>query len=182
MKNLLYLVAIVAIFSSCRTVKKVTDTKKETVEEITQTKEDSTGVKTSNSTNVTTIEQEDSSAFEIQFDTTGNGTLGKPEDYIYIDTAGNITVKGRIKTIKGKANSKTFIKDSTRTETKDTASKKIDNTVQKKKTTEVKHSETNRKGIFQIAFWPVFAAAIIFFIFLYLKRKKDKKVQSILKQ
>ena len=180
MKNFFFLIAAVAIFTSCRTVKKVTDTRKETVEEITQTVEDSAGVKTSITNSVVVTDEEDSSSVEIWFDTTDNSNPLKPEDYLSIDTAGNIVIKGRIDKIKAKTGTKTVKKDSTTIATRDTASKRTEQTVEKKHTTEEKHSTTDRKGIFSIAFWPVFAAAIVIFILLYLKRQKDKKAESII--
>lgn len=176
MKKLFYFFALVLILASCRTSQKITDSHKVSNEVTVEADKDSTGKKTEE---VVNVKSEDNTV-EYQFvfdvtDSTERNTVSA-DDYIpfvQIDSNGTITVKGPIKNFTSKTHNKTT--DSLKVNKTDTSSVKTKAKVTTKATEETVHKQTTRKGIFAVAFWPVFIAAIIFFIFLYLKRKAKKK-------
>jgi hypothetical protein len=176
MKKILFVIVLAAIFCSCRTTRKITDTEKNEIEFISETNEDSSGVKTENTTTVTVTDQEDNTTIVADFEAGENDSLGL-EDAVLIDKeTGNISIKGKLKKLTVKQNTNVNIKDSTVKQAKDTASKTTTGKTEFKQVEEKKHTDTERKGFFQIIARPAVIILLIigaiWFFFFYLKRKR----------
>lgn len=193
MKRILFFIAAIFLLASCRTVTKTQDSHVVKTETVKEEKKDSSGVKEETTITEIKTDEETNTVVEGEFEvdtTTGSGI--KAEDYdpgqpaeivdevpmITVDKEGNVTIKGPIKKFKVTGETKKTVTDSTARHTKDTASVSTSGKTTINTTDEEKHSITHRQGIvetiFRRAFWPVFLAAIAYFVFIYLKRKKAK--------
>lgn len=173
-----YLILLAVLISSCRTVRKTTDTQREQTIFSSDYEDDSTGQKTENTTNVKTVDIDDNNNIAVEFfnSDTSDHTINIQDNSIFVDKrTGDITIKGKIKNATINSKTKTLSVDSTTTQVIDTASKKQTGHVSIDTKKEQKKGTTDRKGFFQIVALPaVIGAMLLLFLWFYIKRRKNQ--------
>lgn len=175
-----FLIISIVLLASCRSSRTNKVITKTVVDSASTSKVDTGSVKKTNEVSVVTKDEDKTTVTTVEFDTSGND-LGddfqgtnpvKKEDYVTIDSSGNIKIKGKIKKVKVENHGISSSKDSNATASIDSNYIKKDETIHVEKE-EVKKVIDKKKGNgFLGTIGLIVLLGGLVYIILWLRKKK----------